>query len=388
MFYGLLDLPWWGYIVATLITTHITITGVTIFLHRNQAHRSLDLHPAVSHFYRLWLWLGTGMDTKNWTAIHRKHHAKCETTDDPHSPQVMGLSTVLWQGAELYRREARNKETVERYGQGTPDDWLERNVYHPHSSKGIRLMFLINVLLFGVPGIVVWAVQMAWIPFFAAGVVNGVGHYWGYRNFECPDAARNIVPWGIIIGGEELHNNHHTYPTSAKFSVKPWEFDLAWVYIRLLASVGLATVKRTVPKPEIIPGKSTIDGHSLRVIIVNRVQIMTQYSKDVILPLFQQVKKALPYHEKRKIETALIREDSLVGDVERQSLVQFLEKHDAVKTAYYYRKQLYEIWNKTTASQQESLEAVHDWCVRAEATGIKTLQQFVGYLKGYSVRTA
>jgi stearoyl-CoA desaturase (delta-9 desaturase) len=294
MFYGLLDLPWWGYVLVTLALTHVTIVCVTVFLHRHQAHRALDLHPVVSHFCRLWLWLTTGMDTKAWTAIHRKHHAKCETAEDPHSPIVLGLGKVLWEGAELYRREGKNPETLARYGQGTPDDWLERHVYHPHSAKGILLMFIIYVLLFGIPGITVWAINMAWIPFFAAGVVNGVGHYWGYRNFECRDAATNIVPWGIVIGGEELHNNHHTYPTSAKFSVKPWEFDLGWVYICLLSFVGLVTVKRTVPRPEIIAGKSMVDAHALRVIIVNRIQIMTQYSHDVILPLLNKTQETLP----------------------------------------------------------------------------------------------
>lgn len=387
MFYGLLDLPWWGYVLVTLALSHVTIACVTIFLHRHQAHRALELHPVVSHFCRLWLWLGTGMDTKAWTATHRKHHAKCETTEDPHSPIVLGLSTVLWKGAELYRRGAHDAETLARYGQGTPDDWLERNVYHPHSGAGVRLMLIIDVLLFGIPGIMVWAICMAWIPFFAAGVVNGVGHYWGYRNFECKDAATNIVPWGIVIGGEELHNNHHTYPTSAKLSVKPWEFDLGWLYIRLLSFMGLATVKRTVPKPEIVAGKSTVDAHALRVIIVNRVQIMTQYSRDVILPLFNKIQETLPFAEKRRIKAVLVREDSLVDESGRACLMQFLENNLLVKMAYDYRTQLHAIWDRTTASQQELLDAFHDWCVRAEATGIQTLQQFVGYLKGYTIRS-
>ena len=325
------------------------------------------------------------MDTTSWTAIHRKHHAKCETTEDPHSPIVLGLRKVLWEGAELYRREAKNPETLMRYGQGTPDDWLERHIYHPHSAKGILLTFIIYLVLFGIPGITVWAVNMAWIPFFAAGVVNGVGHYWGYRNFECRDAATNIVPWGIIIGGEELHNNHHTYPTSAKFSVKPWEFDLAWGYIRVLSWLGLATVKRTVPKPHIIPGKSTVDANALRMIIVNRVQVMTQYSHDVILPLVDQTKETLPHHEKRRIKAVLVRTDILVDDAGRVCLRQFLDNNATVKMAYDYRKQLHDIWDRTTATQQELLDAFHDWCLRAEATGIHTLQKFVGYLKGYTV---
>src|SRR5476651_753345 len=237
MFSGFLNLPWWGDLIAGLILVQITIAGVTIYLHRCQAHRALDLHPIVSHFFRFWLWMTTGMVTKAWTAIHRKHHAKVETVDDPHSPQVKGIWTVLLQGSELYRKESRNKETMERYGQGTPDDWMERNVYVKHSAKGVISMLIIDLVLFGPIGLTMWAIQMAWIPFFAAGVVNGIGHYWGYRNFECADAARNIVPWGIVIGGEELHNNHHTYPTSAKFSVKPWEFDIGWLYIRMLSAL-------------------------------------------------------------------------------------------------------------------------------------------------------
>jgi stearoyl-CoA desaturase (Delta-9 desaturase) len=387
MFYGCLDLSWWGYIIITLALTHVSIVCVTVFLHRSQAHRALDLHPLFSHFCRAWLWLTTGMDTKAWVATHRKHHAKCETVEDPHSPQILGLPKVLWEGAELYKREAANQETLDRYGQGTPDDWLERHLYHPHSGAGIRLMLVIYLFLFGVPGLIVWAIQMAWIPFFAAGVVNGVGHFWGYRNFECPDAARNFMPWGILIGGEELHNNHHTYPTSAKLSVKPWEFDLGWVYIKMLSVLGLAKVKRTVPQFEIVPAKSMIDAHTLRMIIVNRVQVMTQYSKDVILPLFHQVKKTLPDTEKKRIQTALVREDSLVDEEGRQSLTVFLENHSLVNTAYHYRKQLHDIWDRRAATQQELLDSFHDWCLRAEATGILTLQQFVKYLKGYTIRS-
>ena len=239
---GLTGASWWQIVLATLVMTHITIASVTIFLHRNQAHRSLDLHPIASHFFRFWLWMTTGMVTKQWTAIHRKHHAKCEQAEDPHSPQIYGIKKVFWEGAELYRAESKNEETMARYGHGTPDDWIERNLYSRYSALGVSLMVIIDVLLFGAAGLAVWAVQMAWIPLWAAGVVNGIGHYWGYRNFEATDASTNLVPWGIIIGGEELHNNHHTYPTSAKFSVKPYEFDIGWVYISAMKAVGLASV--------------------------------------------------------------------------------------------------------------------------------------------------
>ena len=388
MFYGFLNVSWWAYILTALILTHITIISVTIFLHRGQAHRALALHPVVSHFFRLWLWLTTGMETKAWAAIHRKHHAKCETSDDPHSPQVMGLSKVLLEGAELYRKEGKNKETLERYGQGTPNDWLEKNIYTPHSAKGVVLMLAINLFLFGVPGLTIWAVQMAWIPFFAAGIINGVGHYFGYRSFECTDAATNVFPWGILIGGEELHNNHHTYPTSAKLSVKWWEFDMGWLYIKLLMALGLATVKRTVPKPKIIPGKHAIDVESLHALLNNQVQVMTTYSKAVILPLFRQEKqKALPAERLllQRVKAALIRADILVDETGRQNLKVVLEKNRALQIVYHFREQLKIIWNRTTATQKELLEALQEWCQQAEETGIQKLQDFSSYLKGYTI---
>lgn len=389
LFYGVLNLPWWGYILITLIITHITVTAVTLFLHRCQAHRGLQLHPIVSHFFRLWLWLTTGMETRAWTAIHRKHHAKCETAEDPHSPQVLGLKTVLWEGTELYRKEARNKETLERYGQGTPDDWMERNVYLKHTSKGFKIMLTLNIILFGVPGIVIWAIQMAWIPFFAAGIVNGIGHYWGYRNFECPDAATNVSPFGFLAGGEELHNNHHTYPTSAKFSIKWWEFDIGWLYIRILSALGLAKVKRIAPTPVIVSGKSTIDAETLRAIITNRFQVMTTYSKNVILPLFYQEKEKVAETDKglwSRIKSILIRDDALVNDSGRRSLDHFLAQNARIQEVYNYRQRLQAIWDKTALSQKELLEALHEWCAQAEATGIQKLQDFVNYLRGYTIK--
>lgn len=388
MFYGILDLPWWGYIITLLITTHITIICVTVFLHRHQAHRALELHPIISHFFRAWLWLTTGMETKAWAAIHRKHHAKCETVEDPHSPQILGLKKVLWEGAELYRKEAKNKETLQRYGQGTPDDWIERNLYTPYSSKGIFVSLFIDLILFGVPGITLWALQMAWIPFFAAGVINGIGHYWGYRNFECHDASRNIVPWGILIGGEELHNNHHTYPTSAKLSNKWWECDIGWIYIKTLSLLRLAKIKRVAPKPVIIPDKKMIDEAGLHALLSNRIQVMTIYSKEVILPLFKLEKeKAHPEEQRllKRIKPVLIREGLFMNDQGRSDLEQCLEKNGVLKTVYQYKEDLKSIWNKTTASQTELLDALQDWCVQAEATGIHKLQNFVKYLKGYTI---
>jgi stearoyl-CoA desaturase (delta-9 desaturase) len=386
MLYGYLDLPWWGYIVYALVCTHITIAAVTIFLHRHQAHRALELHPIVSHFFRLWLWLTTGMNTKAWAATHRKHHAKCETEDDPHSPQIMGLKQVLFEGAELYKAEAKNQETLERYGKGTPDDWIERNVYTPYSAKGFLITLAINLFLLGIPGITVWAVQMAWIPFFAAGVINGVGHYVGYRNFECPDAATNILPWGILIGGEELHNNHHTYPTSAKLSVKWWEFDIGWLYIKTLSLLGLAKVKRLPPKERLVPGKAKIDNDTLTGVINGRFQLLAQYSKNVIMPIFNQEKaKVSSVTQLSEIKNSLIRDESLVGDEQRKHLEVFLDNTQQLKVAYQFRKKLQDIWDRTTASQKELLDALQDWCKQAEATGIKGLQDFVAYLQSYTV---
>jgi stearoyl-CoA desaturase (delta-9 desaturase) len=386
--YGILNLPWWGYIVATLIMTQLTILSVTIFLHRSQAHRALELHPAVSHFFRFWLWMTTGMVTKAWVAIHRKHHAKVETPDDPHSPQTKGIKQVLTQGAELYRKESRDKATLERYGQGTPDDWLENNVYTPRSAKGIISMLIIDILLFGPIGLTIWAVQMAWIPFFAAGIINGIGHYWGYRNFEGPDASRNLSPIAFFIGGEELHNNHHTYATSAKFSVKWWELDMGWVVIRLLQMLGLAKPKRTAPKPKLTPGKKCIDLDTLKAILTNRFSVMAKYSQDVITPVLrdeQRRAKATGQPILSSAKTLMIRDTSLVDADAQKDLMQTLEKHQNLDTVYKYRLKLQNIWARGTASQKELIDALQEWCRQAEATGIDALSRFVTHLKTYAL---
>jgi stearoyl-CoA desaturase (delta-9 desaturase) len=386
MLFGLLNLSFWGYVLTTLLLTHITIIGVTLYLHRYQAHRGLELHPILSHFFRFWLWLTTGMVTKEWTAIHRKHHAKCETAEDPHSPQVKGLRKVLLEGAELYRAESKNQETIERYGQGTPDDWLERNIYTRHSAKGIVLMLLLDLLLFGVPGITVWAIQMLWIPLHAAGIINGVGHYWGYRNFECKDAARNIIPWGFWIGGEELHNNHHTFATSAKFSVKKWEFDIGWFYIKLFSLFGLAKVKRLPPKIAMLPHKSTIDVETLRAIIASRFQIMSHYSKTVVAPVLKAEQRKIGNSWRGlKAKALLIRESSLIDAAGKQRLAQLLETNDTLKLVYQQGLKLQEIWARSSASQKELLEALQAWCKQAESAGVVALQNFASSLKGYTL---
>ncbi len=231
------------YIISALILTHITIACVTLYLHRSQAHRGVEFHPVVAHAMRLWLWLTTGMNTRAWVAIHRKHHRFCEQPEDPHSPRQFGLWRVLFGGAFLYAQAAQDREMVQAYGVGTPDDWIEKHVYTPHPWLGVLTMLVIDLLLFGWTGAIIWLVQMIWIPLWAAGVINGIGHWWGYRNGETRDTSTNISPWGIIIGGEELHNNHHADPASPKLSRQWFEFDIGWFYIKLLQSLKLAKVK-------------------------------------------------------------------------------------------------------------------------------------------------
>jgi stearoyl-CoA desaturase (delta-9 desaturase) len=386
MLHGLIILPWWGYIAVALGLTQITILGVTVFLHRCQAHRAVDLHPIVSHFFRFWLWMTTGMETKQWTAVHRKHHAKVETAEDPHSPQVKGIRQVMWEGAELYRKETRNQETMDRYGEGTPDDWMERNVYTAHSALGIMLLLGINISLFGLIGLSIWAVQMAWIPFWAAGIINGVGHYVGYRNFESPDASRNILPIAFFIGGEELHNNHHTYATSAKFSVKWWEFDMGWFVIRSLQLFGLAKPKRVPPKPHLLPGKTSVDIDTLKAIITNRFQVMARYSKAVIMPVLRDERQRANANDNALLSragTLLIRETSLVDDSEQQQLEKVLQDYGSLNVVYQFRLKLQNIWARSTATQKDLVESLQEWCRQAEATGIEALRDFVSHLKAY-----
>ena len=388
-----MNLPWWGVLIATLLFTHITIVAVTVFLHRAQAHRALKLHPAVSHFFRFWLWLTTGMSTKGWVAVHRKHHAKCETPEDPHSPQILGIRKVLWQGVEVYRLEADKAETLDRYGHSTPDDWLERNLY-THSNRhnlGIVLMLLLDLLLFGVLGLSVWAVQMVWIPFWAAGVINGIGHYWGYRNYEPKDASTNIVPWGVIIGGEELHNNHHAFPSSAKFSSRWWEFDLGWLYIRLLQALGLAHIKKVAPKPQLLPGKQVVDVDTLRAVVLNRFYIMADFGRDVVLPVLREELRKVDASRRRflkRSKAALIREEARLSEDQRDRLQGALSMSQTLRTVYDYRLSLQAIWARTTASHEKLLASLQDWCAQAEASGIDYLREFAKTLRSYSLSSA
>lgn len=379
----------WQVFIFTMIVTHITIASVTIFLHRCQAHRALDLHAIPSHFFRFWLWLTTGQVTKEWAAIHRKHHAKCETEEDPHSPVTRGIKKVLFEGAELYRAESKNRETIEKYGHGTPDDWLERHVYTGYSGLGVVLMLFIDVLLFGVIGVTVWAVQMMWIPITAAGIINGIGHYWGYRNYDCVDASTNIVPWGILIGGEELHNNHHTFGTSAKLSSKWYEFDIGWMYIRMMEIIGLAKVKKTVPRPKFDRRKLIADLDTLQSVIANRYDVMSKYAKSIKSAWHDELahlkeKKQLESHFLNSSRKLLQREPGKLEAMHRQQLSELFAHSKALKTMHEMRVELGAIWGRSHASRDQLLQQLQDWCVRAEASGIKSLQDFSLRLRTYA----
>lgn len=383
---GLLGLSIWQLVIVTLVLTQITIAAVTLYLHRCQSHKAISLHPVVSHFFRFWLWLTTGMNTKEWVAIHRKHHVKCETSDDPHSPVILGLNKVLWEGTELYRDESRNQETMKRYGAGTPNDWIERNIYSRWKTLGIAIMLIINLVLFGIAGLTMWAVQMMWIPFFAAGVVNGIGHYWGYRNFECPDAARNIIPWGLFIGGEELHNNHHTFANSAKLSAKWYEIDLGWWYICLLNKLNLAKIHHVPPQLATQHSKHNIDFDTVRAVVANRFQVLANYRKKVIVPVLQQEREQHAAQKPRLLQRAkklLYRDPRLLRQQAKERLDAIRTQYQSLDTVYEYRLRLQAIWEQKYTSSKELLERLQEWCQQAEASGIKALQDFVEQLRAY-----
>jgi len=375
--------------------THVTIAAVTIFLHRSQAHRGLDLHPAVMHFFRLWLWLTTGMVTKEWVAIHRKHHARCERDGDPHSPMIYGITKVLFSGAELYRHESKNADTLSKFGHGTPDDWVEKHIYTRYSARGILIMLAIDVSLFGALGLTVWAVQMAWIPFWAAGVVNGVGHYFGYRNFASPDTSTNVFPIGILIGGEELHNNHHAYGTSAKFSSKWYELDIGWVYILGLQAVGLAKVKKVAPRLRLEEtGKPGVDARTLQGVIAHRFEILERYTsimKTACRAELTRLKASATSNQDTSHTEALAaathwlgRGDETLPAVERARIDQALSQTAALATLVQMRHDLAKLWDSSAASSEQLLHELQNWCQRAQHSGITSLEEFALRLRRYA----
>lgn len=381
----------WVYFVVALVMMQITIMGVTLYLHRDQAHRSVDLHPALRHFFRLWVWLTSAMLTSDWVAVHRKHHARCETEEDPHSPQVKGLKKVLLEGAELYAIEKDNPETIAKYSRGCPNDWLERNVYAGFPMLGILLMFIIDIVLFGVVGITLWAFQMISMPLFAAGIINGLGHYTGYRNFECDDAATNLTPWGFFLGGEELHNNHHAFPSSAKFSVRKWEFDIGWMYLTIFKFFGLAKVRRVAPTP-VLEERDIVDIQTVRAVVVNRMHVLREYARSVTLPVLAAEKKRAGTERVKdmwsKARRVLIRRPELLDCNHRQKLDALLANNDTLKTVHEYRERLRELWSGAAVSNDKLIAQLKEWCQQAEATGIQALQEFSDRLKKYTLAPA
>jgi stearoyl-CoA desaturase (delta-9 desaturase) len=391
MFSGILNLPWWGDLLALLVLVQITIAAVTIYLHRCQAHRALDVHPIVSHFFRFWLWMTTGMITKEWAAIHRKHHAKCETAEDPHSPQVLGINKVLFTGVVLYVQESHKPETMSRYGHGTPDDWMERNVYTPMNKWGIMLLAAIDIWLFGlIPGLLMYGIQLAWIPFWAAGVINGLGHWWGYRNFVTEDASTNMTPVAAWIGGEELHNNHHAYPTSAKFSIRWYEFDLGWMYIKIMEALGLATVRKTAPKVKLDPSKFEVDAQTLQAVIAHRFDVLAKYAKSMKSTCASEIaslRSSGHFADKRSVQAVkkwFHRDGVDVPAEHRDELNRAFEKSHVLKTTWSMREELSRLWERSTLTTEQLVHQLKDWCERAEKSEVPQLVDFSRRLRSYA----
>lgn len=386
---GVAGLGWLGLLAVLLVFTQLTIFAVTLYLHRSQAHRGVDFHPVVSHFFRFWTWLTTSMITREWVAIHRKHHAKVETEEDPHSPQTRGIGKVFWQGVELYREARADRASIEQYGKGAPDDWLERHVYTPHANMGPTLLLLVNFVLFGLPGIAIWAIQMAWIPFWAAGVVNGLGHWWGYRNFESADTSTNLTPWAFWIGGEELHNNHHAFPSSARFSMRRWEFDIGWAAIKAMEKVGLAKVLRVAPSLDIRPNIAAPDTETLRALLSHRFQAMTDYKRNVLMPVLREeaaaagarMRELLP----RRMRRGLVDDGRWLKPDAREQLREWVQQRPRIKELVEHRARLATLLEARSNDAQERLRQLQAWCQEAEASGIRALQEYSMRLKGYAL---
>ena len=386
---GVAGLGWWGMALVLLVFTQLTIFAVTLYLHRSQAHRGVDFHPVISHFFRFWVWLTTSMITKEWVAIHRKHHAKVETEEDPHSPVTKGIGTVFWRGVELYREARTLRADIDQYGRGAPDDWIERHLYTPHANMGPVLLFFLNLVLFGLPGVALWAIQMAWIPFWAAGVVNGLGHWWGYRNFESADTSTNLTPWAFWIGGEELHNNHHAFPSSARFSMRRWEFDIGWAAIRALQAVKLAKVLRVAPSMDVRPNIAVPDAETLKALLSHRFQAMTDYQRNVFVPALREeaalagakLRKLLP----RRMRRGLVNDGRWLKPACRAELNSWVEQRPRIRVLVEYRARLSALLEARSNDAAERLKALQGWCQEAEASGIAALQAYAARLKGYAL---
>jgi stearoyl-CoA desaturase (delta-9 desaturase) len=380
--YGLVELPLWGYLVVTFLTIETMFLGVTLYLHRDQSHGGLILHPALRHLFRFWLWFSSGAVTREWVAVHRCHHAHSDRPGDPHSPVVFGLRTVLFEGAELYRDAARDPQLLHTYGRGTPDDWLERNLYSPYAYAGIALFVLAHLILFGIPGIIMIAVHLVAQPFFAGGVINGLGHAIGYRSFEMPCRATNLVPWAVLLGGEELHNNHHAFPRSARFAVQRWELDIGWLWIRLFRTLGLARVRWVAPQPHLEQRGREVDAETVSALFTNRMHVLRDYGKRVVLPVCRELARregqgALP----ASTPTLLIRHPAVLADEPQRKLRELLEKYEVLRRVVEYRDSLQQLWNENPA---RAVAQLREWCRRAEESGIAALREFAQGLPAYA----
>ncbi|MCA0393198.1 MAG: fatty acid desaturase [Proteobacteria bacterium] len=389
---GLLQFGFWSLALYFLVATQLTIFSVTLYLHRSQAHRGVDFHPVLNHVFRFWTWLTTSMITREWVAIHRKHHAKCETEEDPHSPMYKGIRTVFWKGVELYREARGMRGDIEQYGKGAPDDWIERHLYTPHATMGPTVLLFASFALFGFAGVAIWALQMAWIPFWAAGVVNGLGHWWGYRNFETTDTATNLSPWGVWIGGEELHNNHHAFPSSAKFALRKWEFDIGWAVIKGLEKVKLAKVLRVAPSLDVRPNIHVPDTDTMKALLAHRFQAMTDYQRNVLAPALREEARAagaklralLPRHQRK----GLVDDGRWLKPDAREQLRQWVAQRPRIHTLVEYRRKLAAVLETRTSNAAEALHNLQAWCREAEASGNRALQEYAERLKGYSLQSA
>lgn len=386
---GLLQFGWGEMLLYLLVATQLTIFTVTLYLHRSQAHRGVDFHPLIAHFFRFWSWLTTSMITREWAAIHRKHHAKCETADDPHSPMHKGIGTVFWRGADLYREARLARADIEQYGKGCPDDWIERNLYTRHANLGVVLLLALSFVLFGAKGVAAWAIQMAWIPFWAAGVINGLGHWWGYRNFETTDTATNLTPWAVWIGGEELHNNHHAFPSSAKFALRRFEFDIGWAAIRLLEKLRLAKVLRVAPTLNLRPNIAMPDAETLRALLAHRFQAMTDYQRNVLKPALREeaaaagarLRALLP----RQLRKGMVDDGRWLNPEARAQLQAWVDARPRIRALLEHRRRLADVLESRGHDAAERLRRLQAWCAEAEASGVRALQDYAARLRGYAL---
>ena len=385
---GLIDFTWVEYLIYTLVVTQITIMSITLFLHRGVCHSAIEIKPILSHFFRFWLWLTTSMKTADWVAIHRKHHAKVETIDDPHSPIVHGINTVLFRGADLYNEERGNKETIEKYSKNCPNDWIEQKIYSGKSNFGILILFVLNIFLFGVVGIIIWAIQMMWTPIFAAGGINGAGHYYGYRNFDTPDESTNLIPFAIFIGGEELHNNHHAFATSAKFSSKPWEFDIGWLYIKIFSILGLVKIKRLALNTIVEKTDKELDSETAYVLLRSKIMVITNYTKKVIKPILKRESKAASNELKKlikKSKNSFIRQPDRISNQSITDLQKIFDESVSLSVVYNFKNKLHDILNNKYTELEKFKETIEGWRLEAKKEGIDYLDEFSDSLKGYKI---